>query len=186
MDSFALAYMMRPEVLLTIDYGQLPAAAELQAGTRLSEALDLAYKVVSVDLSELGSGDLSGKPSINIAPESEWWPFRNQMLLTIAAMALIAEGVQTLMIGTVSTDSFHMDGSKDFIESISKTVRLQEGRLEIEAPAIELTTVELVERSGIPIELLAWSHSCHTSNIACGRCRGCNKHREVMSQLGYA
>jgi len=63
---------------------------------------------------------------------------------------------------------------------------LQEGRIRVEAPAIHGSTVDLIRKSEIPYSLLAWAHSCHTGNIACGRCRGCNKHRNVVAELGYA
>ncbi len=63
---------------------------------------------------------------------------------------------------------------------------MQEGGLKVEAPAIDLTSIELIKTAGISPSELAWAHSCHTSEYACGRCRGCNKHREVMVALGYA
>ncbi|RZK34504.1 MAG: 7-cyano-7-deazaguanine synthase, partial [Hymenobacter sp.] len=50
-------------------------------------------------------------------------------------------------------------------------------------PAIKMTSVQLVQQSGISDSLLHWAHSCHKSNIPCGNCRGCNKYREVMYEL---
>lgn len=55
----------------------------------------------------------------------------------------------------------------------------------VEAPAIELSTAELVRKSGIPPSFLAWAHSCHKSHVACGNCRGCNKYMEVFQEVGY-
>ena len=59
----------------------------------------------------------------------------------------------------------------------------QEGQVSVEAPAIGLSTIELVRTSRISRELLAWSHSCHTGNLACGGCRGCVKHYQVIGEL---
>jgi 7-cyano-7-deazaguanine synthase len=186
MDSFALTYLLRPEVAITLDYGQLPAKAEVSAASRLAERLRIQHKVFSIDLRSLGSGDLTDRPAVADAPTSDWWPFRNQALITVAAMAIIGQGVEEICIATVSSDSCHKDGSSEFITSMDKLLRIQEGALRLTAPAMELSTAELVSRSGIPYSLLAWSHSCHTSNLACGQCRGCAKHRTVVGELGYA
>jgi 7-cyano-7-deazaguanine synthase len=63
-------------------------------------------------------------------------------------------------------------------------VAYQEGHLRVVAPAIALSTVELIRLVAVPPGLLAWSHSCHKANIACGNCRGCNKYIESYGALG--
>ena len=55
--------------------------------------------------------------------------------------------------------------------------------LRVTVPAIGMSTVELVQRSGIPRGMLAWAHSCHVGNLACGSCRGCVKHFHAMQDL---
>lgn len=186
MDSFALTYQERPDVAVTIDYGQKPAVAEIRAARILTDRLSIQHVTISVDLSALGSGDLNGTPAIENAPASDWWPYRNQALITLAAMRLIPNGVKRLLIATVRTDSVHRDGTKEFIRTISDLLAMQEGAMLVDAPAMEMSTANLVKQSGIPYTLLAWAHSCHTGNIACGQCRGCVKHREVVAELGYA
>lgn len=105
--------------------------------------------------------------------------------MTLAAMKAISHGVTHLWLGTVKSDGFHRDGSPEFMSAISKLLSLQEGCMEAQAPAIDLTTAELVRKSGIPGSLLAWAHSCHKSHVACGDCRGCNKYMEVFREVGY-
>lgn len=185
MDSFALAFMKRPDLTLTINYGQKPASAELQASKLLSQRLGLTHLSLSINLSSLGSGDLCDNAPISHAPASDWWPFRNQALITLAAMRLISLNINEIQIATVKNDSFHADGSVAFIEAMNTVLKLQEGNIQLSAPAMSMTTAELVKKSGIPYSLLAWSHSCHKANIACGQCRGCVKHREVVLELGY-
>ena len=185
MDSYALAYQEKPDVAVTIDYGQLPAQAEIKASTILTNRLNIQHIIFSTDLSAIGSGDLCGKPAIKSAPVSEWWPYRNQFLITVAAMCLIPLGIKRLLIAAVNTDLIHCDGTKEFIEMSSKVLSMQEGGMKVEAPAINISTAELVKQSNIPFSLLAWSHSCHTDNIACGQCGGCRKHRKVVAELGY-
>lgn len=185
MDSVALAYWKRPDYAFTIDYGQLAAAGEFQAARAVCEALDIPHHELSVDCRMLGSGDMAGTSAHEAAPASDWWPYRNQLLITLAAMRAIALGVNVLAIGTVKTDSTHLDGHPEFVARLDTLMAFQEGQMRIEAPAIQLTTAELVQAAQIPASLLAWSHSCHVSDIACGRCRGCNKHREVMQEIGH-
>lgn len=184
MDSIAVAYWQMPKVAITIDYGQKPAAGEIRASVAVAEALGLEHHIVRADLSALGSGDMAGLRPLSIAPVQEWWPFRNQLLITLAAMKGITVGVQRLLIGTLRTDELHADGKIDFIEAMDVVLRRQEGEIRIEAPAIRLSAVELIRTSGVPLEMLAWAHSCHVSEYACGLCRGCRKHYETLVQLG--
>lgn len=120
-----------------------------------------------------------------MAPVSEWWPFRNQLVITFGAAAALQEGMSHLAIGAVSNDASHADGRWDFFEAINRVLQIQEGAMELETPALEDTTVSLCQRVCVPFETLAWSHSCHIAEHACGWCRGCRKHRESMRELGY-
>lgn len=184
MDSIAVAYWRKPAAAITIDYGQRPAAAEVRAATAVADALSLEHHIVRADLAALGSGEMADSEALTVAPVPEWWPFRNQMLMTLAAMKGVAIGVEQLLIGTLRTDDVHADGRPAFIGAMDTVLRLQEGGLTVEAPAIALTAVELIRRSGAPMELLAWAHSCHVAEYACGLCRGCRKHYETLAQLG--
>jgi len=185
-DSAALLYMLRPSFAITIDYGQRPAEAEIRASSHLCKSLNIDHRVISIDCSTLGSGDMVGSPALPEAPVPEWWPYRNQLLVTMAAAVALTRNCSQLVIGTVKTDSSHADGTAGFVEVLSRLLMMQEGGLDLVAPAIGLTSAELVKKSGIPLELLCWAHSCHVSNLACGQCRGCNKHLEVTHALGFA
>lgn len=186
MDSIAIAYWRRPEVAITIDYGQRPAKGEVRAAQAVAAELKIEHHVIYADLSALGSGDMAGGSALSLAPVPEWWPYRNQMLLTLGAMKGIALGIKRLLIGTLKTDAQHGDGRAEFIQAMDALLRQQEGEMTLEAPAIEFTAVELVRRSGVPMEVLAWAHSCHVGEYACGLCRGCRKHYETLRELGEA
>lgn len=187
MDSVSIAYWKRPEVAITIDYGQKPAPGEIRAASAICRALDINHIVITADISELGSGDLVGGDPSSDAPASEWWPYRNQFLLSLAAMKCHQVKQDNLMIGALKTDGFHADGTPRFIECMNSLFSIQEGEFAISAPAIEFTAVELVRISGIPEHLLCWSHSCHVADVACGFCRGCKKHFETMEAcFGHA
>lgn len=185
MDSIALCYWMKPQRAYTVNYGQAPFEGELRAAKSVANALGIIHEVVVADCGALGSGDMAGRATSAHAPVSEWWPFRNQLIVTLAAMRAIEDGVTELMVGSVRTDGAHADGTPAFYERLDSLVSQQEGGLRIRVPAISMSTVELVQRSGIGFDLLAWSHSCHVASFACGQCRGCVKHAECMSALGH-
>jgi len=186
MDSLALAWWMRPELAITLDYGQKAAEAEKHASAQVCAELGIRHEVVSVDCSSLGSGDMAGAPTAAAAQTSDWWPYRNQLLITLASMRAISRGIQTLYIGTVRSDGeSHLDGTPDFVQKMDDLMAYQEGQLRVVAPAIELSTAELIHLAAVPPGLLAWSHSCHKANIACGDCRGCNKYMLTYAELGH-
>lgn len=185
MDSTALAWATRPELAITIDYGQRAARGEIRAASVVCESLGLRQRVVQVDCRALGSGDMAGTEPSAVAPVSEWWPYRNQLLITLAAAIALQEGMNIVSLGVVSSDACHADGRLEFLEAMRSVLGAQEGGMELEFPAIHESTSALCRRVAIPFEILAWAHSCHISEYACGRCRGCNKHRESMQELGY-
>lgn len=185
MDSLSIAWWKRPDVAITLNYGQLAAQAELSASSSICKRLGISHQIVNIDCRSLGSGDMAGAQADSHAPASDWWPYRNQMLITLAAMKAISLGVTHLWLGTVKTDNAHKDGTVGFIDAISRLMVLQEGGVVVEAPAIELSTAELVKVAGIPADLLAWAHSCHKADVPCGNCRGCNKYFEVFREVGY-
>lgn len=184
MDSTSIAYWRKPDLAITIDYGHKAAAGEIRAATAVCTALAIEHKIIHCDLSALGSGDLAGTAADPHAPASEWWPYRNQMLVTIAAMECIKHKINVLEIGALRTDGFHVDGRQEFVEALSALLSMQEGGLRLEAPASAYSAEELVQVSGIPMSVLAWSHSCHKSDYACGYCRGCEKHYLTMKAIG--
>lgn len=185
-DSVAIAAWRRPAICLTIDYGQRAAGAEICASGQVCKELSLRHEILTARIPDLGAGDMSDQDASLHSEYSEFWPFRNQYLITLGAMAAIKHGCDSVLIGTVITDKRHMDGSHEFITSLDQTLALQESSIRLAAPAAAMTSAELVYQSKIPDGVLGWSHSCHTGNYACGRCRGCQKHSEVMAELGWS
>lgn len=183
MDSVAVAFWKRPEYSFTVNYGQLGAEGEIRAAQTLSRKLGITHEIITADCGELGSGDLIGKPQLPSAPVSEWWPFRNQLLLTLTGMKAVSLGIESLLFGAVKSDSSYKDGRLEFFQKMDELLFLQEGNIHVSAPAIDLTTLELIKTSNIPRSLLAWSHSCHISSYTCGHCHGCIKSLTVIREL---
>lgn len=183
MDSIAVAFWKRPEIAITVDYGQKAAEAEVIAAGQVAGELAMRHEVVRIDCRPIGSGDMAGDKALDVAPVPEWWPFRNQILVTFAAARGVALGVTEVMTGSVASDGSHADGRPGFYEAMDHVTAFQEGGIRVSAPALSMTTAELVRASGVPREILAWAHSCHVGNLACGQCRGCVKHYLVTKEV---
>lgn len=183
LDSTALAWWHRPEIAFTIDYGQVCAQGEIRAASTVCKIIGIQHEVITADCGSLGSGDLAGRAPAEIAPASEWWPFRNQLLITLGAMRGVNLGLSSLIVGSVLSDGFHRDGTREFYELVDKLTAVQEGSLRIEAPAIELTSAQLLVKSKVPRSVASWAHSCHCEEFACGTCRGCAKNLMVTQEV---
>ena len=184
-DSIALAAWRRPTCCLTVDYGQRPATAEIESATEVCRRLRLDHNVIRVPIQELGSGVLAGRAASGFSPHEEFWPFRNQFLITVGAMYAVQHSLKSVLIGTVRSDTRHVDGSSAFVDQIARLVAQQEGQIAVLAPAIQMSSIDLVKFSQVEPSVLGWAHSCHTSHVACGKCPGCNKHSETMMALGW-
>lgn len=183
-DSICLAAKYRPKVCLTVDYGQRAAQAEINSSKQVCHSLGLRSIVLNVNIGALGSGQMAGQTTSPVSQHVEFWPFRNQFLVTLAGMLALREQCTQILIGSVSTDQRHSDGSTAFRDLLHQLLGLQEGGLELLAPAADMTSEELIDFSEISLDVLSWAHSCHTGNFACGNCPGCNKHSQVMQSRG--
>src|SRR5437868_208301 len=99
MDSIAIAWWKRPQWAVTIDYGQKVAAAEKLSAAQVCNVLGIKHEVITVDCGMLGSGDMAHAVPDPHATTSDWWPYRNQLLITLACMRAISCEMQTLYIG---------------------------------------------------------------------------------------
>lgn len=185
LDSTALAFSLKPNWALTIDYGQRAAKGELRAARQIAQHLGIAYDTISAPLGNLGSGDLAMRPSIQGAPASDWWPCRNQLLLTLAVPWALEREVRTLVLGLIASNRLHGDGSAAFVDAMNRALEVQGIAIGIEAPALDLSKAELLRRACVPLEVIAMAHSCQTGEFACGYCRACNAHRAAMEDLGF-
>lgn len=184
-DSAALAAVERPAAAVFVDYGQRPAAAERRAAGAIADALGLRLHYTALNLRPLGGGLLLNETPLPGAPSPEWWPYRNQMLVTAAAAVALRLNLGRVLVATVDGDGDrHVDGSRAFYAALDALLRMQEGHVHVAAPAINETTEELVARSGLDEDVLAWTVSCHRSELPCGDCPGCWKRARVMHGLG--
>lgn len=184
LDSSALAAWKRPDRCLIIDYGQAAAPAEWSAAQMVTKLLQLELGHLKIDCRSLGQGTLAGEPRSAHSLWDEFWPYRNQLLITLAAGWGIRHNVDEIWTGTIRSDNRHVDGTSEFYRKADALLRIQEGRMKVTAPAIELSCDELITASGISDEVLAWTHSCHVGPIACAQCAGCLKRQGALAVLG--
>lgn len=183
LDSIALMYLEKPSIAITIDYGQKCSKAELNASVKVCKILNIKHIKINIDCSKIGSGDLFNNRPLNIGKSEEWWPFRNQLIITIAAIKAITLGVQELLIGTVKSDDQYRDGTSEFFSRVNDLISYQEGGIKISAPAINLSSIDLIKKSKIPNDILYWAHSCNKNNVPCGLCDSCLKYIQTMEQI---
>lgn len=182
-DSICLTYGIKPEIAYTLDYGQTVAEREIYVSKFICKELNIEHKVISVDCKSLGSGTLANSSNLSFSPSEEWWPYRNQLIITLALMQGVKDGIKELHLASVKSDEFHKDGTKKFYEYINKLVSYQEGEISIICETIDLFSHELAIKYNVPLELLSIAHSCHISNVACGKCSGCIKQMRVRFEL---
>ena len=181
--------MCRPDRCLTIDYGQVAAAAERRSAEQVAKLLHLPWAGITVTASDVGGGLMVGSdaraPTGPAGTAPEWWPFRNQLLITLAAAWGVTRGVTTIQVGTVASDGArHADGTQAFLTAIDQTVSLQEGHIRVAAPAAHMTATQLLHDSGVSEAVLGWTHSCHRANLPCASCPGCIKRAETLRAAG--
>lgn len=180
LDSTCIAKLEQPDVLITIDYGQRQAQGELAAAKQIAKAFGLPHRIVVARPEGCGQGLMAGKrPSKRFPPE--WWPLRNQYLLTVGAMLLESTSASKLLIGTVVTDVQLSDGNPSFIASFNELLRAQKSSVSVKAPAIKMTSQQLFRRAKLDRSIAGWVFSCHVGPKACGICRGCRKSAELIS-----
>jgi len=182
-DSICLTYGIKPEIAYTIDYGQTVADREIYVSKYICKELNIEHKIIKVDCKSLGSGTLANSENLSFSPSEEWWPYRNQLIITLALMRGIKDEIKELHLATVKSDEFHKDGTKQFYEYINKLVSFQEGEILVKCETNDFYSHELVNKYNVPLKLLSIAHSCHVSNIACGKCSGCIKQMKVRYEL---
>lgn len=180
-DSTAIATIYRPEAAVFVDYGQRPAAGERRAVRDVCSHLDLPLHEISIDLQAIGAGLLSTSDrQLAVASSPEWFPYRNQFLVTIAAGLALQLGLEEIWIGLVAEDADrHADGSVQFVTTLNELLRLQEGTIALRAPAHQTSSSSLLARAALPEWLLDRTISCHVASVACGECPGCKKRLEA-------
>jgi 7-cyano-7-deazaguanine synthase len=167
--SAAVAAWRRPERCLFVDYGQAPATSARSASLAIASYLGLRWAELAFDATGL---ERSGG--------SERWPYRNQLLITLASAWAQPREERLILVGSVrEEDDFRPDRSHLFFRRVDQLLRVQPGGLRLGVPALGMSLAELVGVSGVGPELLDLTYACEVAALPCGRCRGCRT-RDVL------
>jgi 7-cyano-7-deazaguanine synthase len=179
LDSTALLYRLQPEACLFVNYGQRAVLAEQRCVRFFTRKLGVRLHIAS--LKAVADGLDFGR--LHSDEQKEWIPFRNQLLISFAAWFARCSGYEEILVGSVSTDSRYSDGDAKFFNLMNDLVAFQEKGMTVRAPGIDVTTLELIASSGIPLDDIGWCHSCNVSDVACGDCPSCDKAADVFRSL---
>lgn len=184
---------------LCVDYGQRHRA-ELDAARRVAQALSvMEYKVIRIDLGEIGGSALTD-PSIPV-PEAPsegipvtYVPARNTLLLGLALGWAEVLAAADLFIGVNAVDySGYPDCRPEFIQSFEATARLAtkagvEGRVfRIHTPLIHMSKAQIIQagiRLGVDYRLTVSCYQADPEGRACGVCDACRLRADGFQAAG--
>lgn len=196
-DSAVAAAIARKEgyelYCLSFNYGQI-ATKELESAKKMAKALGAReYRVVDISfLRDLyGSGVTAlldeDMPMPEKFEQSVIVPFRNGILLSIAAGYAAAIGADAIFYGAQGDDArFYPDCRREFVSAISKAISSgTESKLTVRNPLGDKTKAEVIKLAvelGVPLEL-TWS--CYLNLKAhCGRCESCRNRKRAFREAG--
>ena len=180
--------------VLIFDYKQRHKV-EVKQAIKLAEKLNLAYKVVKIELPWGGSA-LTDK---NIAvPKNQkldgknipatYVPARNSIFLSFAFSFAESIKASKIFIGAHIQDySGYPDCRPEFLESIEKSIAmgLANSKIKIEAPLLKLNKTQIIKK-GLKYGIdFSQTWSCYSGGKeACGVCDSCLYRIRAFNELG--
>lgn len=197
MDSVTMLHEYNEEIALavTFNYGSNHNEREIACARRHCEALGIGLIEIKLDFMSryFESSLLSGAEAI---PEGNYddenmkstvVPFRNGIMLSIAAGLAESRGLKSIMIANHAGDhAIYPDCRPEFVEAMNRAV--QAGTYEhitLKAPYTHLTKGEIAchgKQLGIDYST---TYSCYKGGEKhCGKCGTCVERREALAQAG--
>ena len=186
---------------LTFDYGQRHRV-EVKMAKRAARKLGLEPVVLKLDLRQVGGSALTdpaipvprprGLRKLKAGPPPTYVPFRNGILLAIAAAWAEARGVTDLICGFNVLDSpNYPDTRREFIRAMEKAVNAGTRAacggpaMRILAPFVGMRKSEII-RKGLALGAdYSYSVSCYSGGEApCGACSSCLLRARAWKEAG--
>jgi len=186
---------------LTFDYGQRHRV-EIAMARKISRRLGIPQVVLKVDLAQIGGSSLTdmnipvpghGKPSGSPGgPPSTYVPFRNGVLLSLAAAWAESRSITDIVCGFHVLDSpDYPDTREDFVRAMEKAVNKGTKaacggpRMRIRAPFIRMNKSQII-REGLRLGTdYSFSVSCYSgTERPCGTCPACALRRKAWKEAG--
>jgi len=186
---------------LTFDYGQRHSV-EVRMARRLARKLSLPHVVLKVDLRQVGGSALTDAAipvpghrdlrDLRAGIPPTYVPFRNGILLALAAAWAEARGVTDLVCGFNIVDSpNYPDTRRGFVEAMEKAINAGTKAafgappMRILAPFLELKKSAII-RKGLALGV-DYSHSvsCYSGGeVPCGVCSSCLLREKAWREAG--
>jgi 7-cyano-7-deazaguanine synthase len=185
-DSSIMMLLLRREgyeiLPLHVNYGQLSEKYEWSSCRRVATHLDLPQPK-RLDVAKFGTAIPSGitNPPKGLDP---YVPYRNLLLLTLAAAYAYSRNSHTLAIGFLAK-SIYTDQSSSFAKAANKAIQLSHNyKMRIATPLIKLNKLDVIQlayKFGFPLEI---TRSCYYGRKKpCGRCAACKDRDSAISIL---
>ncbi len=197
MDSVTMLYEYRSSIDLCVNfvYGSNHNARELECARYHCDKLGI--ELVVIDLSFIGdyfySSLLEGADAV---PEGSYdfdsmkstvVPFRNGIMLSVAAGLAESRGLHAVMIANPAGDpALYPDCRGEFVKAMSEAIA--EGtyeHIELRAPYTYLSKTQIAERGKAHGVDFAHTYSCYKGGEKhCGKCGTCIERREALAAAG--
>lgn len=196
MDSVTLLYEHKDEIgmALSFAYGSNHSWNELECADYHCKKLGIPNKVVNLDfMKDFGSALTSGADKI---PEGHYAaenmkstvvPFRNGIMLAVAAGYAEANNLTTLMLASHFGDhAIYPDCRENFSKAISEAIRLGTyAGITVEAPYSKITKDEIAKRGALLGVDYSKTWSCYKGGEKhCGKCGTCVERKEAFALAG--
>lgn len=197
MDSVTLLHEYRDRVALavTFDYGSNHAAREIACAKQNCIALGIEHIIIPLGFIRLyfRSSLLAGADAI---PEGHYTaenmestvvPFRNGIMLSIAAGLADSRGLSYVMIANHAGDhTIYPDCRATFIDSMSEAMAYGTGRkVKIFAPYTGINKTEICRRGAALGVDYTKTYSCYKGGEKhCGKCGTCVERKEAFRDAG--
>ena len=175
---------------VSIDYGQRHRV-ELEFSAKLSTLAEAAsHKVIRLDLNQFGGNPLT-EAGLIVPKASEGEqvrtvvPFRNMLMITLAAAHAESLGAWDVYIAAVKDDyRTYRDCRREFYDGLEKALSLggsQDREIRIHSPFTSMWKKEVIRiglEMGVPYEV---THTCYEGRRpACGLCDACVERIEAF------
>lgn len=197
MDSTTMLYDYADSIAAAVNFNYGANHNHREAECARENCRRLGIELIEIDLEFIGryfeSSLLSGADAI---PEGHYEdgnmrstvvPFRNGIMLSVAAGIAESRGLKAVMIANHGGDhAIYPDCRPEFIESMGRAIGAgtYDG-IELRAPYTHMSKVEIARR-GVEIGVdYSLTYSCYKGGEThCGRCGTCVERREAMIAAG--
>lgn len=197
MDSTTMLYEYKDSIALAVNFHYGANHNEREAECARYNCRQLGIELIEIDLAFMGryfeSSLLSGADEI---PEGHYAdenmrstvvPFRNGIMLSIAAGLAESRGLEKVMIANHGGDhAIYPDCRPEFIASMGAAIA--DGTylpVRLEAPYTNLTKNQIAMRGKVAGVDYSHTYSCYKGGAKhCGKCGTCVERREALAAIG--